>query len=240
MSTTYFITGTSKGIGKALAGFLLESSSDHVYGYARSLASFNSRAYHHTEIDLSLPSSLADFKFPDTGSDKVVLINNAGLIKPIKRVGQQDFQELASQMNVNILAPIQLCNQFVKQFGNKKELLVLNMSSGAASNAVDGWSSYCASKAAIDIYSETLQLEFLKDDIKGKVFSISPGVVDTPMQVEIRSSEESQFNRLEHFKNLKNNSELANPEEIAMKISWILNHYQDLNQTSILLRDVKV
>ncbi len=239
MKTAYFITGTSKGIGKALAGFLLEHTSAEVFGYARGSSPFDHARYQHIQIDLSDEERLEQFSFPKTNAERIVLVNNAGLIAPIARVGQQDFLELKKQMNLNLLALVQLSNVLIHQFGNQHELLIVNVSSGAGKNAIDGWSTYCATKAAVDLFSETLQLEFNISKAKHKVFSIAPGVVDTPMQSQIRSADIRQFSRLNHFLSLKDNDELSSPEMVAAQLFYVIQNQAQFESVQFSLRDLE-
>jgi benzil reductase ((S)-benzoin forming) len=241
LKTTYFITGTSKGIGNALAGFLLPNVGNTIYGYARRTSDLDSKNYSHTQVDLSDTEVLRNFVFPKTKDERIVLVNNAGLINPIAHGGHQDFTTMQKQLNINVLAPMQLCNQFIKQFsGSNAKLIIINISSGAGKSPIDGWSTYCATKAAIDLFSQTLALEFDLDKKAIKIFSIAPGVVDTPMQGEIRMADKKHFSRRDHFRELNKHKDLTNPEIVAKKLDYIIRHSSEFPSVLLSLRDIEI
>jgi NAD(P)-dependent dehydrogenase (short-subunit alcohol dehydrogenase family) len=63
---------------------------------------------------------------------------------------------------------------------------VINISSGAAHRALEGWSAYCCAKAGFAMLTTALALETTRSGVR--VFGLAPGVVDTDMQVTIRAS----------------------------------------------------
>ncbi|MBN9058384.1 MAG: SDR family NAD(P)-dependent oxidoreductase [Rhizobiales bacterium] len=63
---------------------------------------------------------------------------------------------------------------------------IVNLSSGAAHRAMEGWSAYCAAKAGLAMVTKSLALEYGARGIRA--FGFAPGIVDTGMQVEIRAS----------------------------------------------------
>ena len=75
----YFITGTSKGLGKSLVEILLKDESNFIYGLSRA-CSLKHERHHHTKIDLSNLDEVLQFNFPElNASDNISLINNAGM-----------------------------------------------------------------------------------------------------------------------------------------------------------------
>ena len=91
----HFITGTSQGIGLAIARELLQRDSDnHVTGLARS-RELTHPNYRHQTMDLSDPAALAAFRFPSlTDASRLVLINNAGTLGRIDYLGRLDATRL--------------------------------------------------------------------------------------------------------------------------------------------------
>lgn len=63
---------------------------------------------------------------------------------------------------------------------------VLTISSGAAHNAIEGWSAYCSSKAAVNMLNRALHLEEAENGIRA--IGLSPGTVATEMQRTIKAS----------------------------------------------------
>ena len=105
------------------------------------------------------------------------------------------------------------------------------MSSGAAHNAIEGWSTYCSSKAGLNMLSKCIDEEY--HDIIN--LSIAPGKVDTPMQNDIRFADEKAFPRLKEFQNYYKDGELADVKEVAAKYNKILQNpkkFLQLNRIS--------
>nr|MDQ3072992.1 SDR family NAD(P)-dependent oxidoreductase [Bacteroidota bacterium] len=217
----YFITGTSTGLGKALATLLLEEEDTRVFGFGRHCTIKNAR-YRHEKIDLADTAGLENFSFanyPVRDAGKVVLINNAGIIQPVQYLGEAEPADLIRNFNVNLIAPAVLANAFIKSYeGMEAEKWIINISSGAAQSPIDGWSSYCSSKAGLDMLSRTAALEREKRKDGFCIVSIAPGIVDTPMQEYIRNTDSEQFSRVDQFRGYKKNNDLAAPETAARKI----------------------
>jgi NAD(P)-dependent dehydrogenase (short-subunit alcohol dehydrogenase family) len=117
-----------------------------------------------------------------------------------------------------------LSNTFIAQFQTShSENVILNISSGAANTAIDGWSVYCSTKAALDMFSKVIAEE--KSGVK--VLSIAPGKVDTEMQSKIRKSNEKDFKKLADFVEFKNKGELTSSKNVAIAYLKILDNIED-------------
>ena len=105
----YFITGASQGLGKAIAEQLLIRDNVHVYGISRS-CSIHHANYTQVTVDLSDLQQLMQvtnlFKQDFSVEDNLYLINNAGVVDPIKHVKQFTAQEIQSVFNVNLISLI--------------------------------------------------------------------------------------------------------------------------------------
>jgi len=231
-----YVTGSSSGIGKALCEKLLDEGF-HVIGISRR-NEITHPNFEFVACDLSDLSQAANVSFPKKG-EFTVLVNNAGVVGDIKRVGSIDNEAIAQVLKVNTIAPQILCNNFVNTFQNESgEYHLLNISSGAGKNAIDAWSSYCASKAALDLYSETIagELDWMEKS-NWKVHSCAPGVVDTQMQTAIRSANPDDFNRSAYFHDLKKNDELYSPKFVAEKLNELITRRHDFNDVIVSVRD---
>jgi len=234
-----YITGTSSGIGKALAEQLLEEGHT-VIGLSRK-QSIQHLNYDHVKIDLSDLKSVNQFDFSLNLVEDVVLVNNAGIIGAIKPIGQHIGEEIIELANVNIIAPQILVNKFINKYqGFNNKYQIVNMSSGAGKHPIDAWSTYCASKAAIDLFSETIAQELKSRNYHNwHVFSIAPGVVDTPMQSEIRLSSPKAFLNRQKFIDLKDNNELETPESVAQKLYDVILDPNLCSDVVFSLHDLK-
>ncbi len=221
MSKTYIITGVSRGIGKALAEHFL-SKNHAVIGIGR-MHSIHNPNFHFIELDLLDSAAIQQLQLPTIESDEIILINNAGIIGNIERISSMKIDCISEIMQVNVTAPIQLTRKISEICGNKKHFTLVNISSGAGKRAIPSWAGYCSSKAAIDMFSQTFLLEERELGRATKVYSVSPGVIDTDMQIQIRATDESSFSSLENFQNLKSENKLETPERIALKLDKLLS-----------------
>lgn len=228
------ITGSHKGIGLALAKSFLETGEYVVWGFSRQNALDNAD-FRFFRLDLSetdfttyLPDSLPDYS-------EYILINNAGIIEPIQPADQVDEQKLKKIYNVNILSVHLLSAWFLRLTKNKRtQKIIINISSGAGRYPVSHWSSYCATKAALDMLSECIALEY--PDVR--VYSIAPGMVNTSMQQHIRSHSKESFPDVERFKKAFENNMLNDTHLVAEKIIHLIYNPDTHHRVKLSLKDI--
>ena len=235
----FFITGSSKGLGKALTELLLKDDNNTVYGFARN-SSITHNNYHHTTIDFNDLNAVQNYAFPHLENiEKLVLINNAGLVGDVKHVGKIDSKQIALCYNVNLVAPAIITNHFIAAYNkHPQEKLIINISSGAGRSAIDGWSTYCSAKSGIDMFSRVLNEEIKIDNSNIKVLSLAPGIIDTDMQKEIRAADQNNFSNIEKFIDYKKEGDLATPEATASLVNQIIETPDLLNDVLCSVRDI--
>ncbi len=213
-----FITGTSRGLGKALAEVYLKEG-HKVVGLSRS-STILEENYEHCIIDLSELKAVEAFQFDIKGTfEEVILINNAASLGEVKHIGALNNVQIAKAIQLNVVTPMILANKFTAASCNENcKRFVLNIGSGASSSAVDGWGLYCSSKAALDMFNEVFEKENQKKAKAIKMRTLAPGIIDTAMQEEIRNSDSNHFFEKERFVTYKTREELASAEETAKKI----------------------
>ncbi|PKR82047.1 hypothetical protein CW751_01540 [Brumimicrobium salinarum] len=216
----YIITGTSSGIGNALAKFYLNKG-EQVIGISRN-NTITHENFKHIACDLSDKQQLHDLALLQHVKKEdypVRLINNAGIIGDIKRSHQLTLTHYADMAMVNLVAPQFLSTYVLQTFGFEQVDMIINISSGAGERPVPSWGAYCATKAGIDLFAKTLAAEIKELGHNTKVYNVSPGVVDTKMQSNIRSSEEKHFSGRQNFVDLKENNELRTAQEVAVLLN---------------------
>jgi benzil reductase ((S)-benzoin forming) len=230
---TAIITGTSSGIGKACALRFLELGY-RVIGISRNNSiEHDNFVFIHCDLSDVYQIEQLNFKEILAADNRVVLINNAGILGHIDRVPELNAEHFISVANVNIIAPQVLCAKLLQEFNPQQVDCIVNISSGAAKRAIPSWAAYCASKAALDLFSETLKIELVELGYPAKVYSVAPGVVDTAMQTHIRSANEDNFTALPNFIALKEEGNLRSPEEVARLISELV---EDPKQGEVVTR----
>ena len=217
----FIITGTSSGIGHELCKLLLENPDNKVIGIGRT-QNIEHTNYNHIALDLNNISEIENIEFPSwSNAAQISLIHNAGWIGPIQKIGNQELGAIASAYIINLVAPAVLSSQFISIYkSSKAEKVILSVSSGAADSAIEGWSTYCSSKAGLDMLSKCIDEEY-QDIIN---LSIAPGKVDTPMQNDIRFADEKAFPRLKEFQKYYTDGELTDAKEVAAKYNKILHN----------------
>lgn len=216
------ITGGSKGIGKALAEKYVQENYK-VFSLARSISDVDATT--QIPVDLSnLSEATKAFtmlldSLENEEISSITLINNAGRLGEIANLENISVDDIAMTVQLNTTTPLVLSSMFInfsKQLSCKKS--IINISSGAGVNAYAGWSVYCNSKASIDMLTKSIHEE--QKELKNGVqsYGIRPGVVDTNMQTQIRSTDESNFKLKQRFVDLKENNQLYTTEFVANTI----------------------
>ncbi|MBW6483212.1 MAG: SDR family NAD(P)-dependent oxidoreductase [Vicingaceae bacterium] len=234
----FFITGSSKGLGKALTELLLSDKNNFVYGISRTNTIYHQQ-FQHLKLDLADLDAVKQFQFSELkDATAITLINNAGIVGDIKHLGNLDAKKIISTYNINLVAPTLLINQFFNTYNNKIQKLVVNISSGAGRSPIDGWSVYCASKAGLDMLSLVFKTELEHNNINTNIISLAPGIIDTSMQDEIRKADKTNFSNIERFIEYKNNGDLSNPKETAKQVYAFIFNQKLHHKTICSVRDL--
>lgn len=225
-STVAIVTGASRGLGHALAQRLLKPGT-HLISIARSenaelakQASACGATLQQIQADLANPvaaQACAEQLAAGLPRDaqRYLLINNAGMVDPISQAHDlTDAQAIANAFNLNVTSVITLTAAFLRATPATADRRVLNISSGAGRNPTPGWGVYCATKAALDHYTQVVNAE----DHGLRIVSLAPGIIDTGMQQKIRSSGADQFPNVERFTQLHEQGQLPSPDAVAEKI----------------------
>jgi len=140
-----------------------------------------------------------------------ICVNNAGTIDPIARLEESVPDQWGKVMDINIKGVYNVMHysyeHLVKEGG-----VIINISSGAATGALEGWSHYCASKAAVLSLTKCGHKEWHDKGVH--VVGLSPGTVATDMQHVIKDSGINPVSQLEW-------SDHISPEWVAEAIAWL-------------------
>jgi 3-oxoacyl-[acyl-carrier protein] reductase len=185
------VTGGSKGIGLAIARAFLERGMQVTIS-ARSAADLEQAAR-----QLGGPSTapgaggvlavVADVRKPPDAQRVVdetvkrfggvdVLVNNAGIGKfaKIAEMTPDDWQRI---LDTNLSGVFYCCRAAIPAMKARGAGFIINISSLAGKNSFVGGGAYCASKAGLNSFSETLMQELRHDNIR--VSYVMPGSVAT-------------------------------------------------------------
>ncbi len=215
------VSGHTKGLGAALAEELARRGIA-VLGLARggapALAARYPALIDEVALDLADNAALARWLEGPAltdffrGSRVALLFNNAGTVQPIGALPHQDVAAVGQAIALNVGAPLMLAAALARLAGERR---IVHVSSGAGRAAYAGWSVYCATKAALDQHARAVAL----DAQPGlRICSLAPGVVDTPMQAEIRHSSSDLFPARQRFIDLQRDGELTAPAQCAVHL----------------------
>mmetsp|Transcript_5412 Transcript_5412/g.13898 ORF Transcript_5412/g.13898 Transcript_5412/m.13898 type:complete len:268 (+) Transcript_5412:22-825(+) len=194
MNKVVVITGASQGIGAAAAEYLAAGGASVVLaarseGKIQELAgALEAKGYKALAVRCDV-SSAADVQAVFVAAKRAfgkvdVVVNNAGRIDPVARLDACDVDEWSKTVDINLKGTfygVKYAAEYMADGGT-----VINISSGAATSALEGWSHYCATKAGVLMLTKCAHKE-LKD--KGfRVVGLSPGTVATNMQMVIKDS----------------------------------------------------
>ncbi len=230
-SDLFILTGASRGMGLAIAEQLISPQhvllciSRHTNPTLAAQAKKSKCQLEQQTLDLQNPLAAADdlAQWLSRASQQTyasaTLINNAGVIPAIAPLSASDPIELSSALRVGLEAPMLLTSAFLKATQNWGiPRRVLNISSGLGRRAMASQSAYCAAKAGMDHFTRCLALDEALQDNGAKVCSLAPGVIDTDMQVQLRSASASDFPDQENFSQLKDGGLLSSPSDAAARV----------------------
>jgi NAD(P)-dependent dehydrogenase (short-subunit alcohol dehydrogenase family) len=146
------------------------------------------------------------------------LVNNAGILSPVARLAEADPKTWEYNLAVNLMGPFYLAQAAIPHLRATRGRIV-NVSSGAAVKAIEGWSAYCVAKAGLTHLTRLLAAE--EPDITA--VALRPGVVDTAMQAQIRKEGDGAMSaeKAAYFQQLKTDGQLLEPMLPAAKIAWL-------------------
>jgi NAD(P)-dependent dehydrogenase (short-subunit alcohol dehydrogenase family) len=182
------VTGGSRGIGLAIVEALAAQGADVVFtargagGVADAMAALPSGLHVRGAVcDVTDWAGMAAL----LANPVDILVNNAGVIQPIGHLAEADMLAWAENLRVNVVAAVSAIQLALPGLVARRGT-VINLSSGAAQKPMEGWSAYCAGKAALAMVTRCLHLEYGGKGVRA--FGFAPGLIDTDMQGEIRKS----------------------------------------------------
>jgi NAD(P)-dependent dehydrogenase (short-subunit alcohol dehydrogenase family) len=221
------ITGASRGLGHALARQRLHEGhrvltisrrpcdlaappgAEHV-AWSQDLAETHAAAARlETWLGAQDPALMAS----------ATLIHNAGVLSRLAPLAENDSAGLAQALRVGLEAPLLLSAAFLRASAAwKLPRKLLMISSGLGRFAMAGSASYCAAKAGLDHLARAIALEQAERKDGARVASLAPGVIDTDMQVQLRTADPALFSARTRFVGLQEGGQLMSPAEAARKV----------------------
>lgn len=224
LGKTALVTGCNRGIGKAIVEKFASEGANIIcairkekpdfQAFTDELAAKYSVTIDHIYFDLADEESIKDaMKMLSKEKRQIdILVNNAGIakFKPFVMTSLDDFKKM---MQVNVFAPILICQFVFKMMLKQKKGAIINMSSISGIDSNAGNAAYGASKAAISSLTRTMAKEFSKANVR--VNAVAPGFVETSMNAEI------SVDYMEEMKRQISMGKIAKPEEVANLVAFL-------------------
>lgn len=240
------ITGGSRGLGRALTALLLQRG-HRVLTLQRQPDTTLTEAGVPLEAwacDLSEPGPVADRleawirALPREGLASLTLINNAAALSQLAPLDGVAAEQAQRDLRVGLEAPVLLSSAFLRASADLQvPRRLMHISSGLGRRAMAGSAIYCAVKAGLDHLSRALALEQATLPNGARSVSIAPGVIDTDMQLQLRSADPQRFAAQPQFAALKAQGQLDTAEGCASKLLAYLDRDDYGSQPVADIRD---
>lgn len=215
---TAIVTGASRGIGAAAARRLVHAGAN-VALLARSEDSVKALAKELGEKALGIGCDVSSWANVDGAVAQAnahfgsvdILVNNAGVIDPVARIEDADPESWGQVVDINLKGPFYALRAALPLMKSKGGVII-NISSGAAYNALEGWSHYCSTKAGLLSLTQCVHKECSEQGIR--CVGLSPGTVATDMQKVIKDSAMNPVSQLVWSAHIS-------PEIVADAITWL-------------------
>lgn len=218
------VTGAGRGIGKAVALAMAEAGAD-VVAAARTAEEIGQTAVEVGQMGrscLAIPTDVAKSDQVEAMVAKTVLefgridilVNNAGISrrKPIASMSPDERpmseEEWGRVLNTNLTSVFLCCRAVAPHMMQQGRGTIINISSNLAVKPEANYACYCASKAAVDVFSKATAFEWAKYNIR--VNSIQPGLIRTTMSDGLPSA------GLKHFLDRICFGRQGEPREVAL------------------------
>ena len=214
---TVLITGASRGIGESAARHFADAGANVVL-LARSDAAISDLARDIGAAALAIPCDVSRYADVEAAMHTAVarfgaldvVINNAGVIEPIAPLATSDPAAWGHVIDINLKGVYHGMRAAMPLMQAAGGGTIITISSGAAHNALEGWSHYCASKAG----AAMLTMCAHKEGAGIRAMGLSPGTVATEMQREIKASGINPVSAMEWQDHIP-------PEWVAKALLWM-------------------
>lgn len=223
------VTGGSRGIGAATCRMIAAQGHPVVVNYredstaalqlVQEIQKAGGRAI-AIQADVARESSVAQLfqQTRDAFGSLYGLVNNAGVTGPIGAFEAAPLQAIEDVLRINVLGTMLCARSAIKAFRDAQAPgVIVNVSSVASSTGSPGeYVHYAASKAAVETFTLGLARELAGSAIR--VCGVAPG--STLTEIHARAGEPNRPQRIAPRIPL---GRLAEPEEIAEAIAWLLS-----------------
>ena len=189
MSKVAFITGATRGIGRAIALELAKEGYNIALNYRTENEALESLKKEISDIGVECYPVQGDVSKAEDSERMTkeiiehfeqidVLVNNAGITKDnlILRMKEEEFTDV---INVNLVGTFNITKNVIKYMTKKRYGKIINISSVVGISGNAGQSNYAASKAGIIGFTKSIAKELASRNITAN--AVAPGFIQTDM-----------------------------------------------------------
>ena len=229
---TVLVTGATRGIGAATVAQLSRAGARVYAGIRHAPDKANARllgdaTYLHLDVTDRETVDAAVARIARDSGRLDALINNAGIISPIRPLASLAAEDLAPAFNVHVIGLFRMTMAALSLLRTARGVIV-NAGTGAATTPLEGWTAYCASKAAARMLTQMMAKEFEPEGPRAFFLGIPP--TDTDMQAEIRASRLNPISQIPR-------RDLVPPEVSASVMAWLCS--DDARRLTTEMLDVR-
>lgn len=135
------------------------------------------------QLDISKAGEVRDLikSLPEEYRQVDVLVNNAGLVKGVAKVGEIAEEDTAVMFDTNVTGLINMTQAVLPAMKERGSGDIINVGSIAGRDPYPGGAIYCATKAAVRSFTNSLRKELISSRVR--VMEIDPGQVETEFSV---------------------------------------------------------
>lgn len=229
---TILVTGAGRGIGAVLAGQLASAGANV---YAGVFSDPNPNWADHLKNTHIIRLNVTQQQDVDHAISRIsedagrldALINNAGLMAPIGHMVNQSTDSMLAAFEVNVLGVHRVTRAALPLLQEAGGVVIV-AGTGAATTPMEGWATYCSSKAGARMMTQMFALELKDSGVQFFFLGIPP--TDTAMQAEIRNSGLNPVSKIPR-------SDLVAPGVPASAAAWLCG--PDARKLNEVMLDVR-
>ncbi len=234
---TAVITGAGRGLGRAIAlemaresagvclisrtGEQLQQVADEVRGLGGRALAIEADVSQWDQISAAIDRAVEHFASIN------ILVNNAAVIGPADFVMEATPDAWQQTIDINLNGGYHCCRLIVPIMKENNGGKIVNIVSGLGRMPYPRFAAYAASKSGLIQLTRSLAEELRQANIQ--VYGVDPGVMDTPMQAEIRNLDPEMIGPALHrrFVALKEEKQLRDPRKVARMVTVLTGSETD-------------
>jgi NAD(P)-dependent dehydrogenase (short-subunit alcohol dehydrogenase family) len=230
MTDRLFITGSSSGLGHALAAHYLDKDW-RVYGVSRRGSEGLAGSLIDMQCDLTdfdaVPVMLEDLLGSTDRLDLVIL--NAGILGEIRDIATTPLADIRRIMDINVWSNKVILDWLIQSGITVKQVILI--SSGASILGNKGWGGYALSKSAVNMLAKLYAHEMPETHL----VSLAPGLIDSDMMTYLcEEADAGKFPALKRLREARGTAAMQTPEEAAVNIASVVERLRAFDSGSFV------